>query len=146
MNLQSMNSLRISSEAPEVVPGQPAFLLGPTYVASADGLKRGGSGGSQSQKQVDDRETETKSYPSTPRIPYEPFRARVSSHSPMPMLYEEERERRPGRRGCGLITTVLLMATAFLVGGGIGGGIGGSIAVHEKSRYNVLRDAAGHKH
>lgn len=46
-------------------------------------------------------------------------------------------------RSCGVITTVLLVVIAFLLGGAIGGGIGGGIAAknQQKSRY-VFRNVA----
>jgi hypothetical protein len=118
-----MRPSRISSEAPEVVsPADQEINL--TVSTWAERYKRGGSQ-SQSQKQVDDRETETKNYPHTPRPTYDI----------VPPNGVEEQNRRG--KVCGLITTIVLVVVAFLIGGGIGGGVGGAIAVNNaKSRYD----------
>ena len=115
-----MHPSRRSSEAPEVVPGQLDIII--------DRFKR--TGQSQYQKQVDVRETETKSFPPTPRLPYES----VPSLTPSPSLYREEpRARGRSRRALPLVTAIVLVVLAFLLGGGIGGGVGGALAV-ERTR------------
>jgi hypothetical protein len=38
------------------------------------------------------------------------------------------------RRVCGLVTTILLLLLAFIIGGGVGGGIGGAIAASNKHK------------
>lgn len=147
---------RISSEAPEVVPEQPQpprqtlpredFSNGvPVSTYGETDIKRNGgilSGGSRHQKQVDIRETETRNYPfpptPSPRVyDWEPIPTTPTPRKPE--LHEEPshmgEDRRRGRgRKFGLVTTVVLVAVAFLLGGGIGGGVGGALVAQEKSK------------
>jgi hypothetical protein len=113
-----MHTSRRSSEAPEVVPGQLGIII--------DRFKR--TGQSQYQKQVDERETETKSFPPTPRLPYESVPSLAPSPSRL-LYYKEPRTRGRNRRALPLVTAIVLVVLAFLLGGGIGGGIGGALAV-----------------
>jgi hypothetical protein len=119
---RKMRPSRRSSEAPEVVPGQLDIII--------DRFKR--TGQSQYQKQVDERETETKSFPPTPRLPYESVPSLTPSPSPL-LYHEEPRARGRSRRALPLVTAIVLVVLAFLLGGGIGGGIGGALAV-ERTR------------
>lgn len=113
-----MLPLRKSSEGPEVV--QPDY---PDKYAISEKLSNARLGRwTQSQKQVDPSRVETRNFP-----------------SPMPNLPSNivpDRVERIGtkRKTFGLVTTVILVIIAFLLGGGIGGGIGGAMVAKEKSK------------
>jgi hypothetical protein len=111
-----MQPSRISSEAPEVVPGQPENLV---YINYEEGrYRRASSEDSHYFKPFDER---GKKLVPTPQIIYD----QVS--------YQEKPV--PRRRTFGLVTTIVFVLVAFIVGGGIGGGVGGALATQEKTRY-----------
>ncbi len=118
-----MQPSRISSEAPEVVPGQPERLV---YINYEEGrYKRASSDQSPYLKPFDERrDKEKRKLVPTPQIAYEQI------------SYQEEPV--PRRRTFGLVATIVFVLVAFFIGGGIGGGVGGALAAQEKSRYAVL--------
>jgi hypothetical protein len=134
---------RISSEGPEVVPEQPEPSQHDNYVNEVvvttygeRDIKRGGAtGGSRYQKQVDDRETETRNYPKPPTPSLRQYAWEPTPNSNKNGPTEREREGFSRGRKFSLSLTVLLVAVAFLLGGGIGGGVGGALFAQEKSRY-----------
>jgi hypothetical protein len=116
-----MQPSRLSSEAPEVVPGQPQ-VENLVYINYEEGrYKRASSEDSHWLKPYDERERESKKLVPTPQIVYDQI------------SYQGKPVRR--RRTFGLVTTIIFVVVAFFIGGGIGGGVGGALAAKEKSRY-----------
>jgi len=126
-----MRPVRKSSEGPEVV--QP--ILSDKYAIS-ERLERARIGRwTQYQKQVDPYQVETRNFPLSPPLPPIP-------PSPMPtlpsnILPDRVEKPRARRKVFGLITTVILVLAAFLVGGAVGGGIGGALVAKEKSKSRI---------
>lgn len=116
-----MQPSRLSSEAPEVVPGQ-IQVENLVYINYEEGrYKRASSEDSHYLKPWDERERENKKLVPTPQIIYDQI------------SYQEKPVRR--RRTFGLVTTIIFVLAAFFIGGGIGGGVGAALAAKEKSRY-----------
>ena len=121
-----MQPLRVSSEAPEVVPGQPENCV---YINYEDGRYKRTSSEEASEdsyhlKPYDARERDGKKLVPTPQIIYDQI------------SYQEKPVRR--RRTFGLLTTIIFALVAFLIGGGIGGGVGGALATKAMSRYDLI--------
>jgi hypothetical protein len=139
---------RISSEAPEVVPQQPD-LFAANSQPHVDRFKR--KKGTHYEKQLADHQSPGHDNQSpapgdgggyeTPASVSSPRGAEREYQTPGPLYdllsYEVEVAAKPphqGRRVCGLITTIILVIAAFIVGGGVGGGIGGAIAAKHKDK------------
>ena len=142
---------RISSEAPEVVPQQyePDLYLANTP-SHLDKFKR--KKGTQYEKQLADNQSPGLDKRTTPMAVdgggdnppasvSSPRRAEREYQTPGPSYDLSSHkipsalgDRHDGRKVCGLITTIILVIAAFMVGGGVGGGIGGAIAVQHRSR------------
>lgn len=145
----TMHPPRLSSDAPEVVrpphqespdkyivrfserfthPATHLFQYKPPSSTPSDGrspeLQQGRGQGSP----LFDRDTV---FPSPPRG-YEP---RGYDPLPFPNGSQRQEKRRKGRQ-CGLWVVVVLVVTAFLLGGGIGGGVGGAFALVDESKLS----------
>jgi hypothetical protein len=122
---------RISSEAPEVVPGQPLpepFVY-MTYEEARS--KRASSEGSEDLKPWEVREKEKGKLVPTPQVVYDQV-----SESEVQISYQEKPT--PRRRTFGLLTFMICVLVAFLIGGGIGGGVGGAIAANKKAKLRFV--------
>jgi hypothetical protein len=124
---------RISSEAPEVVPGQP--LPEPFVYMKYDEARSKRESSEESEgadlKPWEVREKEMRKLVPTPQVVYDQL-----SESEVKISYQEKPT--PRRRTFGLLTFVLCILVAFLIGGGIGGCIGGAIAAKEKSKLRFV--------
>jgi hypothetical protein len=122
---------RISSEAPEVVPGQP--LPEPFVYMNYDEAraKRASSEGSEDIKPWEVREKEKGKLVPTPQVVYDQI-----SESEVQISYQEKPI--PRRRTFGLLPVIVLVLVAFFIGGGIGGGIGGAIAANAKAKLRFV--------
>ncbi|PMD54443.1 uncharacterized protein K444DRAFT_634597 [Hyaloscypha bicolor E] len=123
---------RVSSEAPEVVPGQPLpepFVY-MTYEQARS--KRASSEGSEDLKPWEVREKEKGKLVPTPQIAYDQTSLEDISYQEKPA---------PRRRTFGLLYVTIFVVIAFLVGGGIGGGVGGAVAASEKSKSSTLQSS-----
>lgn len=139
---------RISSEAPEVVPQQPDLFVAnsPSHVEKFKRKK-----GTHYEKQLagyqspglDSRSPtpgdgvgyETPASVSSPRGTEREYQTPgalydLSSYG----LQVAAEPPYQGRRVFGLVTTILLVIVAFIIGGGVGGGIGGAIAAKNKDK------------
>jgi hypothetical protein len=116
---------RVSSEAPEVVPGQP--LPEPFVYMNYEEArsKRASSEESEDLKPWEVKEKEKGKLVPTPQIEYDESSLRDISYQEKPV---------PRRRTFGLLYVIMFVVIAFLIGGGIGGGVGGAIAANEKSK------------
>ena len=125
---------RVSSEAPEVVPGQPLpepFVY-MTYEQARS--KRASSEGSEDLKPWEVREKEKGKLVPTPQIAYDQTSLEDISYQEKPA---------PRRRTFGLLYVTIFVVIAFLVGGGIGGGVGGAVAASEKSKSRYAYSNSG---
>jgi hypothetical protein len=124
---------RISSEAPEVVPGQP--LPEPFVYMNYDEARSKRASSEESEgaelKPWEVREKEMRKLVPTPQVVYDQL-----SESEVQISYQEKPI--PRRRTFGLLTFVVCILVAFLIGGGIGGGVGGAIAAKEKSKLRFV--------
>lgn len=125
---------RVSSEAPEVVPGQPLpepFVY-MTYEQARS--KRASSEGSEDLKPWEVREREKGKLVPTPQIAYDETSLEDISYQEKPV---------PRRRTFGLLYVTIFVVIAFLIGGGIGGGVGGAVAASEKSKSRYAYSNSG---
>ncbi|KAH8759170.1 hypothetical protein BGZ57DRAFT_618621 [Hyaloscypha finlandica] len=123
---------RVSSEAPEVVPGQPLpepFVY-MTYEQARS--KRASSEGSEDLKPWEVREKEKGKLVPTPQIAYDETSLEDISYQEKPVAR---------RRTFGLLYVTIFVVIAFLIGGGIGGGVGGAVAASEKSKSSTLQSS-----
>lgn len=148
-----MRPVRKSSEAPEVVPLQTDLFVADAQ-SKVDSFRR--KQGTQYEKQVADVQSPGFDARS-PRTPGSPtpgyggaYKTPASVSSPR---WTEREYQTPGslydlsacnvqvasdlprreRKVCGLITTLVLVIAAFIIGGGVGGGVGGAFAVKNKN-------------
>jgi len=127
---------RISSEAPEVVPGQP--LPEPFVYMNYEEArsKRASSEGSEDQdlKPWEIKEKEKGKLVPTPQVVYDP--SNDDQSSVRVVSYQEKPA--PRHRTFTLLTVVIMVLVAFLIGGGIGGGVGGALLVNEKAKSKFV--------
>ena len=144
-----MHPIRKSSEGPEVVPSQTESFLAerqsnvdksrirkgtqyetPVADVQSPGLDPrsaasptpGYGGGYETPDSVSSPRGTERKY-QTPGSLYDLSACDVQAASGIP---------RRDRKGCGLVTTIILLIVAFIIGGGVGGGVGGAIAVKSK--------------
>ncbi|PMD32410.1 hypothetical protein L207DRAFT_518764 [Hyaloscypha variabilis F] len=119
---------RLSSEAPEVVPGQP--LPEPfVYMNYEEARKRASSEGSEELQPWEIKEKEKGKLVPTPQVVYDP----ENEHSSVRDVSYQEKPV-PRYRTFRLLTVIIMVIVAFLLGGGIGGGVGGALLVNEKAK------------
>lgn len=129
-----MRPVRVSSEGPEVVPEQrlqtPDKYFVPLSLFPAQ---------QQQIKKEDAPEPEEPDFP--PHPAFSPTYSKYSKYSQQtrtpvgynPVPYGVSTREGPRKR-FGLITTLILVLVAFILGGGVGGGVGGALFAKEKTR------------
>jgi hypothetical protein len=123
---------RLSSEAPEVVPGQP--LPEPfVYMNYEEARKRASSEGSEELQPWEIKEKEKGKLVPTPQVVYDP----ENEHSSVRDVSYQEKPV-PRHRTFRLLTVIIMVLVAFLLGGGIGGGVGGALLVNEKAKSRFV--------
>ncbi|KAE9372804.1 hypothetical protein N431DRAFT_409131 [Stipitochalara longipes BDJ] len=123
---------RISSEAPEVVPGQP--LPEPFVYMNYEEArsKRASSEESEDVKPWEIKEKEKGKLVPTPQVVYDPENEQSSVRD---VSYQEKPA--PRYRTFSLVTVIIMVIVAFFIGGGIGGGVGAAFVVKEKAASRV---------